>query len=352
MGKSFRDAEKWYRRGLWAVAFLFGLFLTGLANTIMGDLPQVETQPELESFIEPLALRAVKDDMRKAELQVREATDTLEQAKLSHQVAKADTDLAKEQFMAWVAARQAGSQPEQDKEMQVRTQAVANLQAMERLALAKVEMQQKLLLDAEQAKRRAQDKYRELEKGARGAHQSAVNATELRVFLYRLLFCMPLLAAAAWLFKHQLHGRHWPLVWGFVGFAVFVFMVELLPHLPSYGGYVHYTLAIGLTAWLGSKAMGAMNRYLAEKRHSEQLPEWERRRALDPDLASTQLANGICPGCERKVDTKAAGLDFCPHCGIGLHVGCTTCNTRKSAFARYCHGCGATSISDGATASV
>ena len=32
---------------------------------------------------------------------------------------------------------------------------------------------------------------------------------------------------------------------------------------------------------------------------------------------------------------------FCPHCGIGLHDYCGACNTRKSAFAKFCHACGA-----------
>ncbi|MFM7331008.1 MAG: double zinc ribbon domain-containing protein, partial [Brachymonas sp.] len=47
-----------------------------------------------------------------------------------------------------------------------------------------------------------------------------------------------------------------------------------------------------------------------------------------------------CPGCERPVDLKNERQDFCPHCGIGLHDHCHACNTRKSAFAKFCHACG------------
>ncbi|MDB5929121.1 MAG: hypothetical protein JWR60_828, partial [Polaromonas sp.] len=34
-------------------------------------------------------------------------------------------------------------------------------------------------------------------------------------------------------------------------------------------------------------------------------------------------------------------IDFCPHCGIGLFDRCQACTTRKSAFAKFCHACGA-----------
>ncbi|MFN7507714.1 MAG: serine endopeptidase, partial [Limnobacter sp.] len=33
-------------------------------------------------------------------------------------------------------------------------------------------------------------------------------------------------------------------------------------------------------------------------------------------------------------------IDFCPHCGIGLHDKCTNCGVRKSTFSKYCHACG------------
>ena len=58
-------------------------------------------------------------------------------------------------------------------------------------------------------------------------------------------------------------------------------------------------------------------------------------------MALARLAKGVCPGCERPVDLKDGAIDFCPHCGIGLFDRCGSCNTRKSAFVRFCHSCGA-----------
>ena len=72
----------------------------------------------------------------------------------------------------------------------------------------------------------------------------------------------------------------------------------------------------------------------------EAQPDTVRREELHYDTALARLAKGVCPGCERPVDLKDPGIDFCPHCGIGLHDHCGACQTRKSAFAHFCHACG------------
>lgn len=55
MGKSLRLSEKWFRRGLWLVAFVFASFLSGLGGTLVGDLPKVEQRQTLDGFTDPVA---------------------------------------------------------------------------------------------------------------------------------------------------------------------------------------------------------------------------------------------------------------------------------------------------------
>ena len=163
---------------------------------------------------------------------------------------------------------------------------------------------------------------------------------ELRVFVYRLALTLPLLAVAGWLFVKKRKGVYWPFVWGFIFFAAFAFFVELVPYLPSYGGYVRYLVGIVLTALVGRYAIQALNRYLERQKLAEALPDAQRREELGYDVALARLAKGVCPGCERIADLKTATNDFCPHCGIGLHDHCGHCSARKSAFVRFCHACG------------
>jgi predicted RNA-binding Zn-ribbon protein involved in translation (DUF1610 family) len=341
MSKTLRLSEKWFHRGLWLVAFLFAWFLVGLGSTIVGDLPQVETRRSLDDYLDPTRAPAVKEAILLARKNAKEAQDALDQAQLRQQSAEASNRAARETFGNWLATRKATARPEQDEELIARTQQLDDLRQAERDALAAVERQQQAALDARQAEERAQSELQSLQDSARDRYQSEQRAQELRVFGYRLLLTLPLLVAAGWLFARQRKSSYWPFVWGFIIFALFAFFVELVPYLPSYGGYVRYIVGIVLTVLGGRYAIQALQRYLERQKAAESLPDNQRRRELDYDLAQARLAKNVCPGCERTVDLKDPKNDFCPHCGMGLHDRCGSCGARKSAFARYCYSCGA-----------
>ncbi|MGF7241756.1 hypothetical protein ABIC11_002194 [Pseudomonas oryzihabitans] len=339
MGKSLRLSEKWFNRGLWLLALVFAGFLIGLGGTLVGDLPQVEQQ-RLEDFMDPAATAAAREDQRQAQLASRQASDALEQAQLRQTAAASSYQANRETFDNWLATRQTTQRPEQDAELIARSRVLDELKAGERVAEQEVERQQQALLDAEQRADNAQRSLATLGESAQSAWLEARQQAELRVFLYRLALTLPLLAVAAWLFVRQRKSTWWPFVWGFIFFALFAFFVELVPYLPSYGGYVRYLVGILLTVLGGRYAIRALQDYRARLALKEAQPDTVRREELHYDTALARLAKGVCPGCERPVDLKDPGIDFCPHCGIGLHDHCGACQTRKSAFAHFCHACG------------
>lgn len=341
MSTALRRSEKWFRRGLWLVAVVFAWFLIGLGSAIVGDLPQVETKQTLEDFMDRATAERLRAATKRAQADTTAAEEALAQAQLKAQSARNDTRAAMDSFNNWVATRSATQRSDQDPDVIARTHAIDTLRVVERAAAAAVERQNQALLDAQQLRERSQRELSALQDGARESLRQAQRMTELRVFGYRLALTLPLLAVAAWLFVKKRHGTYWPFVWGFIFFAGFVFFVELVPYLPSYGGYVHYAVGIVLTVVIGRYAIQALNAYLERQRAVEALPDAQRREELSTDMALARLAKGVCPGCERPVDLKDPAIDFCPHCGIGLHQRCHACGARKSAFARFCHACGA-----------
>lgn len=341
MSKTLRLTEKWMHRGLWLVALVFAGFLIGLGGTLVGDLPQVEKRLTQEDFLDRAASAALRTAVGNAERAAQEAGDALAQAQLKRQVAQADSAAARETFSNWLSTRRATQLADQDPELVTRTRALDALKDKERAAAAAVEAQQQAALNARQAGEQARRQLAELEQAAQKLLNAETRRVELRVFLYRLALTLPLLVVAGWLFMKKRKGSYWPFVWGFIIFAGFAFFVELVPYLPSYGGYVRYLVGIVVTVLVGRQAIISLSRYLEKQKLAEQLPDAQRREELSYDTALARLSKGVCPGCERPVDLKNPAIDFCPHCGIGLFDPCRACGTRKSAFAKFCHACGA-----------
>ena len=346
MSKALRLSEKWFRRGLWLVAVVFASFLIGLGGTIVGDLPKVERPLQVDDFLDKAQARALRDTIRAQREAEQDAQTALEQAQLQHRKAMSDNQAERETFNNWLATRRVTERADHDPEVLERTRKLDLLKQAERQALRAVEAQQQAALDARQTAAATQRPLSVLEADGYTRLQQERRKLELRVFLYRLALTLPLLVAAGWLFAKKRHSTYWPFVWGFIFFALFAFFVELVPYLPSYGGYVRYVVGLLITALVGRYAILGLQRYLARQREAEAHSAEQRREALGYDTALTRLAKGVCPGCERPVDLKNPAIDFCPHCGIGLFDHCGACNARKNAFSPYCHACGAAAKSE------
>ena len=340
MARSLRLSETWFNRGLWVLALVFASFLIGLGGTIVGDLPQVDARIERETFVDQKAIAPYRSAQEDAAVARDKAQAALDQAMLQNDSASRAYTTAQDAFNNWVATRTATQRADQDAELIARTAQLDELKADQARTQAAVDAQRKALLDARQALERAERNMAPLLDAAQKRYESALQAAELRVFLYRLALTLPLLLIAGWLFRRQRKSQFWPFVWGFIFFALFAFFVELVPYLPSYGGYVRYAVGIILTLIIGRWLIQAANRYLAEQKQAEAQPDTVRRQILTYDSALIRMSKSACPGCERPIDYKNQEIDFCPHCGLNLFDHCSNCNTRKNAFAPFCHSCG------------
>lgn len=340
MNKGLRWTERWMGRALWLVAIVFAVFLVGLGNQLVDNLVYFGPSPEAEAFLDPAKAEPLRMASTEAQ-QAREAAgQALEQAQQKHRVAQANTRSAREAFDNWIATRQATLRPEHDKELISRTGDLDKLVANERAALAAVEAQQQVALDAKQAEKQAETAYEVLLEPARRAARQAAERAARKVFLLRLGVTLPLLAVAGWLFRYKRKGTYWPFTWGFIFFALFAFFVELVPYLPIYGGYVRYGVGIVVTVVTGRYAIRWLHAWLERQKAAEALPDDVRRTAMRYDVAMRRIGRSVCPSCERLTNFKEEQLTHCPHCGIGLFDRCLACHTRKNSFTRFCFSCG------------
>jgi hypothetical protein len=340
MTKGTRLTEKWMNRGLWLVALAFAGFLIGLGGKIVDNLDYAERPISLMDYIDPIRGPAVMEANRAAEQAHTTAENALDQAKLSYDKAVSNSNTAEETFGNWLKTRMATAGKELDVELLARTRDLDALKGRERAALAAVEAQQQTLLNAAQALKRAAAEWRVLEEPAVQAADRAAESRERRIFAYRLALTLPLLGVAGWLFVRHRKGRYWPFAWGFILFALFAFFVELVPYLPTFGGYVRYGVGIVVTVAAGRYAILSLQRFRDRQQAAEALPDTERRATLSYEKALARLAKSVCPGCERAIDLKLKELTHCPHCGMGIATDCAGCSARKSAFSPFCFACG------------
>ncbi len=343
MFKSLRVPERLFSIAMWAVSLVFAGFLIGLGGQIVGELPGVDQSVSIQQFVDQSKVSPLR--ARRAALR-DEATDVDNRRNLASLTADSSQSTyrtQKEAYDNWRATRTATSDPNQDPEGISRTRALEALLTQQAAAQKSVEVQDARRLVITQAIDSLSAEESSLEADARPLYLRAQFEQELRVFGIRLALTLPLLLIGIWLIARKRKSQYWPLMRGFVLFAVFAFFVELVPYLPSYGGYVRYVVGIVLTLVAGHYVIRAMQRYVAKRQVVEQQTETERRQSLGYEDALRKMSANMCPGCERAIaGGPNATTNFCVHCGMKLFDKCVVCDTRKNAFFQYCPACGVT----------
>lgn len=358
--KFLKSPERLFHLGMWMVSILFAGFLMGLGAKVIEDLPRVEQVRTIEDVVDQKAQARLLDELKVARQALSDISRQVADAQAQLQSRSAAADAARRQHRDWLALRGVtSSNPDvvsQDDELRQKTAALeeASIQEQEsRAAFQKAQEQERLTV------RRMAETERNLaalRSAAAPALAQEQREQETKIFMMRLALTLPLLAAAIWLIRNRRQSAHWPLMRGFVLFAGYAFFFELVPYLPSWGGYVRHVIGVVLTAAAGHWGIRWMQSYLVRRLEQEARDERDRRQSIDSAAAIGKILAGVCPGCERLIaqSGKDHEVNHCVHCGLQLFNRCdapvdrvdgneTPCGVRKNAFFKHCPQCGAVS---------
>ncbi|UTH75844.1 zinc ribbon domain-containing protein [Chromobacterium sp. IIBBL 290-4] len=334
--------EKLVRLASWLVALALAGFLVGLGELVIRDLfylpaggpPQQEIFQQRQSLP---ALRGQADALQRQADALRQRQEQLAQARvqLENRYQTQRKGLAN-----WLASREATADPAQSAEIAKRNRELDGLQHQIQQAQQREDGANAQQLDLQQQSQALQQRVGQAETQASQAYQSAFDHYELVVFGWRLALVLPLLLIAVWLFLRYRAHRYWFFVYGYGLFALFAFFVELLPYLPSFGGYVRFLVGIALTVFAGLKMIQAFQRYAERKREELLQSQSERARGVAYAKALQSFQKRCCPSCDHQYNIAGDDADYCIHCGLQLFRVCA-CGARNFAFFPFCKKCGA-----------
>lgn len=338
----------------WLITIVLGAFLIMLGNNIVGDLDTSVEYPNHDNYVDPELKARLDKEEADLNLKINTLNESKQNVDRMIEAAQKNKDAEQESFDNWIKTRGTLGKAEQDEEVLKR---LAKLDQYKEIVLswqAKSDSisEQVGILNAENYQI-YESRNQESERVGK-IYATEYRSYELKVFLIRLLFTAPILALGVYFFMRKRKHKFSPLFMGFSLFAVYVFFFGLVPYLPSYGGYVRYTVGILLTLGLGYYAIKRLRAYQERKAAELKSSTEERANKMEGERAEKAFNAHICPSCGKdfllktwekiSIDTNTAkpalASNYCRYCGLQLMKKCEHCSQDNYAHLPFCVNCG------------
>lgn len=336
------------------ISILLAIFLIGLANRIIWDIDESDNRPLVSDFESQTEVHRYR--LLGASIQDSIYTNDRKQDALQINLDLAKTTLSQEQhsFKSWISTRTATQSATVDAQVRKRNLTMDSIQEV----IQSFEKEKSVYAASVLSLREAQTDLQTRESNeltiAYKLHDEAVRSYELSIFLKRLLFVLPILLLGIWMLVKKRKHTYWPLYRGFVFFSFYGFFVGLVPYLPSYGGYVRYTIGILLSLFLGVYAIKSLQAFIKRKKEELQQSTQERSKQIKEEVAEKALENHMCPSCgkdflinefhqsggKKGMAGNLKVTNYCRHCGLQLFKDCKSCETTNYAHLPHCYSCG------------
>jgi len=339
----------------YVISILLCAFLIALSGKLIDDVDEWKESPTAEQFYDTNLI-----DGHNAKIKIISDTLALRNEKIlslttTNKIATNNYKNAKNSFDNWLEARKTVGSPYEDKEVLSRATELDKYYKTQQDWKAELEEINDEVTSLFEEKKDIKELINKEKERANKERAKALRKYELKVFLIRLLFIFPILLLAIYfVIKFRKH-KYWPLFLGFVLFAFYAFFFGLVPYLPSYGGYIRYSVGIILIVLFGIYAINHIRAFIEQKKNELKVSTTERAKKVQTETAEKALDNHMCPSCgkdfilkkwDKSADKKNKEEDygivtnFCRFCGLELFKKCNSCGCENFAHLPFCSNCG------------
>ena len=339
----------------YVIAIVLCGFLISLSGKLMDDVDDWKERPIIEQF-EDLELI----DTKQSEIeQINAEIDLLVEKKSSIEntikIVNSNYENAKKSFDNWLEARKTVGSPKEDKEVLSRANKLDDYFKTQQEWKKELSIISNEIYTLEKDQDKINDILIREEERAYEERVKAIRKYDLKVFLIRLLFILPILLLGIFFIIRFRQHKYWPLFLGFVLFSFYAFFFGLVPYLPSYGGYIRYTVGIILSIVLGAYFINKIKAFIEQKKKELKVSTTERAKKVQTETAEKALDNHMCPSCGKdfivrkwdksagkkdKTETYGIVTNFCRFCGLELFKECKKCGSENFAHLPFCSNCG------------
>jgi predicted RNA-binding Zn-ribbon protein involved in translation (DUF1610 family) len=339
----------------YSISIILSIFLISLANKFIGDVNNLRDRPYTSNFENSTLIDSLNKAFEGNESELQAVYEKKSSTQTTINIARNNYTNAKESFDNWLRARETVGSPTNDEEVLKRANELDEYYKAQQAWEKELQDLNDKVEEERKVQAAFQMKISEEKERARAEYDNAIKKYNLNVFLTRLLIVLPiLLLGVFFIFKFRKH-KYWPLFLGYVLFSFYAFFFGLVPYLPSYGGYIRYSVGIILSIVFGIYAINRIRSFIEKKKRELEISSSERAKKVQTETAEKALDNHMCPSCGKdfiikrwdNVNTDKLVIgnygkvsNFCRHCGLELFKNCKSCDTKNYAHLPFCSNCG------------
>jgi hypothetical protein len=346
--------EKTSRLINYFISFVLCVFLILLSGKLIDDVDDWKESPSIKAFENTQFLEKKKAEKQEIEKKVALKYEKINSLENTIKIANSNYENAKRSFDNWLETRKTVGSPKEDKEVLSRAAELDKFYKTEMEWIEELAFIQDSIALLNKQKEVVQTAINQEQDRAYEEQEKAIRKYELKVFLIRLLFILPIfILGIFFIVKYRKH-KYWPLFFGYVLFSFYAFFFGLVPYMPSYGGYIRYVAGIIVSIGLGVYSINKIKAFIESKKEELSVSTAERAKKVQTETAEKALDNHMCPSCGKdfimkkwdkptsnsKIEVLGTVTNYCRFCGLQLFKGCISCGSANFAHLPFCSNCG------------